>query len=214
MRTALVSTGRGVIKVLAAFVGASILTLAIVVAYDVLVPRTFTSAELLAYQEKAKVRGLTQEELAAMDRSSAEVNKEVRRRIKSGESLSFAEVRHSALIVSWLPWALIGLFALRVVWAPWAVGAALLACGAAGFLSVEEALAFAAATIASFYVRRLVGPRAPRHEHRHGDAYRIGGFMGMQGDRDRAVIFENTISRQLDPRAPLRAFSDHPRPGP
>ncbi|MDD5330561.1 MAG: hypothetical protein PHX38_11175, partial [Sulfuricella sp.] len=49
------------------------------------------------------------------------------------------------------------------------------------------------------------------HELGHGYTYLLGGYMGYRTNYDAAIRYENQISRQLSPNAPLRAISDHGR---
>ena len=53
---------------------------------------------------------------------------------------------------------------------------------------------------------RLLG-----HELGHGYTYLSGGYMGYRSNYDAAIGYENTIARQLNSAAPLRAVTDHGR---
>lgn len=137
----------------------------LVLGYGKFVPQLYTSPDLQAFQETLKYRGyLTQQELEEMARKSAQLHDEVKRRIKEEDrSLWFAELRLRALQVSWLPWALFGLFALRDARTAWFMAASVILLSLAPGMSIQEAVAFSAAVLIAFHGRYAVAKIVRRH---------------------------------------------------
>jgi hypothetical protein len=146
---------------------------AIVLAYGKFVPQTYSSPELEALHGKMKTRGyLTKEELEEMQRQSDLIHQEVRRRLaQEDRSLWFSDLRHRALLVSWVPWAVLGLMAVRSGLVVWMTTAALLLLSAVGVLSLWEAVAFSAATLVAFLGRRLARAVVKGSGHSTGPAH-------------------------------------------
>lgn len=135
----------------------------IVLAYGKLVPQSYTSSELQSFQEKLKTRGyLTQQELEEMDRKAELLHQDVQRGIKQ-ENLAyrFDELRSRALIVSWLPWLIIGVVGLKERRMAWLVSIVLFVLSMIHVVLVAEAFAFCIATLFGFYGRLFMGPKGP-----------------------------------------------------